>query len=73
MASVGSSRFGVSFPDEVWDAYYDPARIKATGFFGRPWAVPATVSAMTLGKAKGPLELAAPAGAKGGSASKGSK
>jgi hypothetical protein len=63
----------VSFPDEAWDAYFDPARVKAVGFFGRPWAVPATTAAMKLAKARGPLEPAAPKGAKGGTAVKGGK
>jgi hypothetical protein len=58
----------VSFPDEAHDAYFDPARVKTVGFFGRPWAVPATAAAMKLAKAKGPLELAPPKGAKGGTA-----
>ncbi len=63
----------VSFPDEAWDAYFDPARVKAVGFFGRPWALSATSAAMKLAKAKGPLEPAAPKGAKGGTAVKGGK
>ncbi len=64
------SMVGVSFPGEAWDAYFDPARVKTTGFFGRPWALPATAAAMKLAKAKGPLELPAPKGAKGGTAAK---
>lgn len=63
----------VSFPDDVWDAYFDPERMKAAGFFGRPWALPATAAAMKLGKAKGPLELAPPKGAKGGTPAKKAK
>lgn len=63
----------VSFPDDVFDPYFDPTAIKAGGFFGRPWADPATAKAMKLGKARGPIELAPPKGAKGGTAVKAKK
>ncbi len=64
------SMITVSFPDDVTDLGFDPAALKAGGFYGRPWSDPATGKAMKLGKAKGPIELAPPKGAKGGKPSK---
>jgi len=66
----GDVAVGVSFPDEVLDAYFDPAAVKAGGFFGRPWSDPATVATIKVGKAKGSIELSPPKGAKGGTAVK---
>jgi hypothetical protein len=57
----------VSFPDEAWDGYFDPARMKSTGWFGRPWS---SAPPTKLAKPKGPLELPAPKGAKGGTLAK---
>lgn len=62
----GDVMVGVSFSDDVLDDYFDPTAVKATGFFGRAWSAPGTVSALKLGKAKGPAELSPPKGAKGG-------
>lgn len=63
----------VSFPGEAWDAFFDPARVRSAGFFGRPWAIATTPMSMKFAKAKGPLELPAPKGAKGGTPAKAGK
>jgi hypothetical protein len=65
----GEVMVGVSFPDDVLDTYFDPAAVKAAGFFGRAWSDSAA-SVSKVGKAKGPAELAPPKGAKGGTAVK---
>ncbi|MDY0003777.1 MAG: hypothetical protein RBU30_20940 [Polyangia bacterium] len=54
------------FPTPVWDFVFNPAAIKATGAWGRPWANPAAMKAMlgALPKAKGTAVVKPAANAK---------
>lgn len=52
----------VHFPATVEDAYFDPAAIRAGGFYGRPWSDKAAQTALPA--AKGSAELAPPKGAR---------
>ena len=52
----------VVMPNPVPDAYFDPAAVRASGFYGRPWSDKAAHADQP--PAKGALELAAPKGAR---------